>query len=275
MRRRPWAKRFEDRTKQSALLVLLFFASTSLSAAIVLAGGAIYVARWYDRQFDWRDDQYQVLEHLHAGFTRAKFVAALGTPVFDRRARGFREQTFRRREHWVQAVSDRSGVVVLYTVTACGSEFRPRFAIPGPNQVDGASVQLNGSTLDAVVHGHDEQLLRFDYFASGATANSRFQEIYAAGNPSNYKTFVWGLNDACGNWYDIYGSFFKSRLLPREALAGFKGALDDAPRWADRFRRRAMANTYGETAPDFELRSLHDAFQIGADRLLTRTTQGS
>lgn len=72
-----------------------------------------------------RDQEYEKLRSLHAGYTRAKFESVLGEPVFDREARNgkYREQTFRRREHWVQTISNRAGTVVLYAVTARAMNF--------------------------------------------------------------------------------------------------------------------------------------------------------
>lgn len=276
MATRDWAKRFEERTKSNPLLVLLFFLSTSLSAAIILAGAGITVYGWYEDHCKWRDREYKKLQSLHAGFTRKKFEAVLGEPVFDRRSDDgrYREQVFRRREHWVQTVSDPSGTVKLYAVTACGHDFRPKFEIPGAvnDPAKPARVKLQAARLASVIEGPRAQIIELDYFAPGATANARFYDAFYGGNPSSYKTFVWGVNDICPDWRSVSESAFDRGLLPLVPEAPiFRGALPKAPSWAKRFRRGMSVNTYAETAPLFQLKALPRPFQVGPDRILLRT----
>lgn len=291
MARESWAKRFEQRTRGNPLLVLLFFVSTSLSAVVVLASAAIWSVNWYEDRFDWRDREYSKLTSLHAGFTRKKFEAVLGEPAFDRQRRlrrrkavrdrrlftgpppagPYREQIFRLREHWVQAVSDRHGTVILYSVTACGKDFKPTFRVPGTDDRR-SLVQLNDSTFRSVVSDERFDPL-VDFFGSGATANSHFYDIFYGGNPSNYKTFIWGLNDVCPDWFEYYGSRWFISLLPRHDPPHYRGWLSRAPSWVKRLRQESIVNTYAETAPVVELDDLTGTFQVGADRILTRTTQ--
>lgn len=265
-------KRFEERTKSNIVLLLVTVAASLLSALLLFGSTGIGLVDWARRTLDWRDQEYEKLKSLHAGYTRAKFQSVLGEPVFDRRSRDgrFREQTFRRPEYCVQTVSTRSGMVVVYSITACGHHFRPTFNIPGGANRDepGAQVELNVSTLASVVRPRYEP--RLDYYGTAATGNSRFQEIFDAGNPSNYKTFVWGINDVCPDWFDEVYPTLTERA--GGAVLIFKGQLSGAPGWAGMVRNESAVNTDAETAPLFDLSQLHGAFQVGADRILTRTT---
>ena len=112
---------------------VLLAISALLSAGVVVAGAAIYVVDRYRDRYQWRDAEYAKLRSLHAGYTLERFEAVLGTPVFSRthsRSK-LREDSFRRRHYWVQAVSQEDGTVLLYSVTACDPAFQPDFDISG------------------------------------------------------------------------------------------------------------------------------------------------
>jgi hypothetical protein len=259
------------------MLVVLLSVAGVVSAVTIVAAAAISVYAWYERHYDWRDHAYHTLATLHAGYTREKFVDALGVPVFDRTSsrRHLREATFRGREYWVQIVSDRSGTVLMYSITSCADAFRPSFVIPGAASANKAvsGVTLNKSTFQSVL-GHGGGLgpyLPLDYYGSGATANSHFYDFFAGGNPSNYKTFGWGIDDVCPGWFTEYARLYKEHVLPANVAAAYKGRLGRAPTWVRRFRRELHVNTYVETAPNVSLDSIQRAFQVGADRILTRT----
>jgi len=266
----------EERGK--LFLAAVAVGTTLLSAALLVSSVGVSVDDWRKRTLDWRDQEYNKLRSLHAGYTRAKFESELGQPVFDRPTKNgkFREQTFRRREHWVQTISTEGGSVVLYTVTACGREFQPGFSISGASddEAEGkAYVTLNASKFDKVAP--DRSGLLLDYYGTAATSNSRFLEVLSSSNPSNYKTFAWGINDVCPGFYlEVYPAIYKKSRIPVEGFKTptYKGELTKAPRWVKRFRTGFAVNTYAETAPLFSLEELPNDFQVGADRILTRTT---
>lgn len=253
----------------------LLTAAGLLAAGLLILNSGIDVYRYTNGHLDWRDREYMRLQQLRAGFSREQFRAELGTPVFDRRGKSgrFREETYQRREHWVQTISNRGGTVELYAVTSCSSEFRPKFQIDDRSVVElqqssGASVEATG----------------YDYFPSGATANSRFHDVRYGANPGNYKTYVWGLNDVCPDWFAQFDQFYKQKLLSGTdrpfKLNDFSMTPDidsvgetRIPDWVTRFDKAMTVNTYAETSPHFSLWQLRGSrFQVGADRILTRTT---
>jgi hypothetical protein len=101
------------------------------------------------------------------------------------------------------------------------------------------------------------------YSQSAATANSWFVDEYYLGNPGNYKTYFVGINDACGYEFLDEALAFMSDDYWDKAFDPFDVAVSA-------FRERAVANTYGESGPFLD-EAARDAFQIGADRILTRT----
>ena len=249
----------------------------ALAAALAVAAVAVVLLSAGGDDEESREDVAEKLAALHAGFSRAIFRDELGAPVFDRRSpdRQLREETFRGREHWVQIVSARDGTVLLYSVTACGDDFKPRFAFPvaGPGGRSTASVTLNETAFDDVV---DEAALAkrlfISYSARGARANSKFYDVYAGTRDINFKTFIWGLNEVCPDWPKYYEELRARRVLPNEAGGFTGGRLKNGPSWA-RELRREIVNTYAETAPGIDIGLLRRGFDIGADRRLTRTTE--
>jgi hypothetical protein len=211
---------------------------------------------------DWRDAESSKLDQLKGGLSLQRFEDVLGTPLFVSRSRdgGFTQSLFRGRGYWVQAVSDSAGEVQLMAVTSCDDGFRPHFVgIPGARPAL-ATIVLNETRFDQT--GTTPTKVR--YFTSGATANSFYYDEYYLGNPGLYKTYFVGINDACPfanlNGADSLFVLKDYRDVP----------YDSSDTNVTTFRANAVANTYGETAAFADPAALK-SFQIGADRILTRT----
>lgn len=248
----------------------LLGAAALLSALIVVAGAAIYVGDRYKEKFRWRQAEYRKLQALHAGYSIDRFEAVLGTPVFSRKdpQTHLREDTFRRRDYWVQVVSRRDGTVTLYAVTSCDDNFRPEFRIPG---FSGGTVRvvLRQSPMAGVIPSRDAVSTRANYF-TGNTSNSYFYDEWYGGNPSDYKEYAWGVNDACAG-EDGLKRTYKQAGYPTLRAFPYRGLSENGGPSVVRFRRRAIINTYAETPPRVSLKYSHRSFQTGVDRILTRT----
>lgn len=279
--KKAWAdplQRFRARVNKMPKIVIGLGAF--VAAVVGLGAAAIYVYDFYEKHADWRDHEYDTLRSLHAGYTRKAFSAKLGQPVFDVRSDNgkFREETYRGRGYWVQAISDDSGTVVVYSVTACDERFKPTFH----NPATGEPVTLNKTLLDGP--GRHDDAAWLDYYLPGATGNAWVHDFYYGGNPGNYQTTVVGLNDACPDT-------FRKRVNGAAKAAGVKDRFylgyrskdvyaDQIPKAIRGARRRMVANLYGESAAkfgigaeDFQEEKLGRAFQIGSDRIRTRVTE--
>jgi hypothetical protein len=266
------------------LTVVLLFVAALISAGFVVGDAVTRFHGWFDHRFEWRDAEYRKLTSLQAGFTLAKFRAELGEPLFQRavsdtvpqpfarknRSRqGFTESTFRGRDYWVQTISAQGGTVLSYAVTSCDAQFRPTFTGP----FHSFSLTLNKSTFDDVVPWKRARGLLSTYFPSGATANSFFYDVMYGGNPLDYKSFAWGLDDACPGWFPYYESLYKRKLIPFGKGWSFHGSTRRGDGQVMRFRQTATINTYAETAPTaWHIDYAHSFFQIGVDRILIRPT---
>lgn len=251
--------------RSTPVVVLLVLAALVISSIITISGGAAWAVDQYTNHFRWREGEYDKLKALHAGFSIEKFTEVLGSPTFVTRSPdgSLTEGTFRGRDYWVQAVYDSSGLVKLFAITSCSAAFRPTFT----SYI--GKITLNESHMNETSTPPTRTL----YFLSGATANSYFFDEYAGENPSFYKTFLLGINDACpAVANDVYTMAEKGEIpfaSPRYNDVAFS-ATDEIVRT---FRERSVANTYAETAPGVALSEVGGPFQIGVNRILTRTVQ--
>jgi hypothetical protein len=205
------------------------------------------VVHWAEPGADWRQAQYRRLEGLKAGYTIAKFDEVLGTPVFSRPAGpGLTENTFQGPEFWVQAISDAHGTVTIYAVTSCSRDFNPRFVIPLSGHQT-ASVTLHRTVFAKVLPEGRQGGVMADYQGPGATNDVFFYDTWYGANPGFYKSFAWGINDACPGWNRE--GLALAHLFPAYRLNHFHGyVLGGGPSVA-RFRVSVPVNTYAETAP--------------------------
>lgn len=268
---RSRAHRLTDRLAGSPLGVVVksvLLVAAVVGALVVIADAGLGVRDRWQREFNWREPAYRKLTSLHAGFSIRRFEQVLGTPVFERVKGKFREQTFRGRDYWVQAVSNAQGSVFLYSVTSCDPEFRPTFKVTGlPRPVTLQKSTYSQATTDT------QSLHNIDFFASGGPGGSRFFETVAATNPSNYKSLGFGVSEACPGWFHEYLSPSFRALLPPIRRASYLGPLKGAPAWVVTFRRQRRVNTYAESAPNVRLEPSVTAFQLGPNRLLTQTVE--
>jgi hypothetical protein len=209
---------------------------------------------------DWRDAEYRKIGQLRAGLSLAWFEHLLGPPMFvtPSQDRMFTQYLYRGRDHWVQAIADNDGSVRLMTITSCDEQFRPTFAGELGSIPNMGGIILHQTRFDEVPASPPT---RVRYATSIATANSYYFDEYYLGNPGNYKTYFVGITDACP-W--LAPARTEIPLFER----GVEYAADDPDVIA--FRAEAIANTYGETDIFFQEEVLA-SFQIGADRILTRT----
>jgi hypothetical protein len=211
---------------------------------------------------DWREVEYAKLDQLRGGLSLDHFKSVLGTALFVTASNDGRyvEYLFQGRAYWVQAVADSAGSVALMSVTSCDQSFRPQL-----NRNQRSSSQFSVTLQKSAMSDVGATPSRLRYFVSAATANTYFYDEYYGGNPGNDKTYWFGINDACPSTYE----------LPRNAageIAFFGREVELSPDDPDvvAFRRSAIVNTYAESGV-FGGTEAADAFQVGADRILTRT----
>jgi hypothetical protein len=151
-----------------------------------------------------------------------------------------------------------------------------RPSVPAKLGVAGESnIPLNVSTFADITStsSREAEYTQVDYFPSGATPNSRFFESLGGGNPTDYKEFAWGIDDACPDWYTRYDRMYRRTELGGP-VRGYRGTVRRVPRRLIGLRKTQSVNTFAETAPFSDPRpfwGFESVFQVGVDRLLIRT----
>jgi hypothetical protein len=263
-------------------VVALMLAVAALVGAVVTINSTTRTTLgWYDRQFRWSDHVEESLEALRPNVTVHEFDRRLGDPrVVTRSESGLTSQRlYQGREYWVQAVADETGSILWFAVTVCSEELDPSWRVWNSRD---AYITLR--LHETAVVGSRLEPSGYVWNIPGATANEYIYAVYYGGNPTNYQTYAWGYNDACADGDGpIDGELSRAEsdamldhsssadepegeedygALPPEAVQELPDGLVSP-------FRRVRANTFaifGVIRPDQE-----PEFQIGADRILTRT----
>jgi hypothetical protein len=265
------AEKFERFTKRNLILVGVFFLASLITAIGSCITAVLGIRDWQRSNQDWRPAEYRKLTQLRAGQTFEKFKEALGAPSFRTRSpKGIISNVFHpRKEYWVDARVDESNTVLAYAVTSCSDRFNPyfRFRIGG----NWARVTLNEGSFFNVLAAAKASIndARLQVLTRTATAPEYAFAIYGSGNPTSYRTYGWGLNDACTPWMpkqvderlDRWGSWHKRH---NGDTWGSKLQAADY-----RLLKSTSPNTYVETAPFTGIGTLYPE-QIGVDRITIR-----
>jgi hypothetical protein len=223
-------------------------------------------------EFGWRPREERIINSLYPSVDINVFEDLLGKHLFIRVSEnGYVEYVFSRKGYWVQAITDKEGVVLLYAITVCDKTFTPTITnLPFDNPI-----QIGVTTYKQASGSY-----RYEphYFISGATANSYLIEQLYIGNPGLYQTIFWGYNDACQDHYleeliQKYGSDLIDDLSP---INGSSPNFNDPP--VDQFRTNSTFNTLAVTTPNLDVTNLDDimkVYQIGVDRIQIRILSGT
>jgi hypothetical protein len=165
------------------------------------------------------------------------------------------EYVFIDRDFYVHAVTDVENTVQVYSVTSRTRRFRPKFRPPGGSSETRAR-WLRNLGFHYRFRPQTEVTLCKTRFAALETPqaaagwvgahNWHYFEAFSYGNPGNYQTFVYSINDAG----PLVGH---PRMADMNDFAtGYPeaGANRDLNELAE-FRRNARINTYSVVGPDF------------------------
>ncbi|MFI0421342.1 ETEC_3214 domain-containing protein [Spongiactinospora sp. 9N601] len=236
------------------------------------------VREWYTETFNWRESEYAKLTGLQAGFSMEMFRKRLGDPIFrtivPESKRRLTQSTFAGRGYWAHIISDETDVVLAYSVTSCARDFQPTFTTKTSPP---STITLNKTPFPAIQVNAEATT---ESFIAGATANSYVYQFLYQGNPSGYKTYGWGLNDACP-WHpakgerDLLNDWTNWRISPEgEEFEQKEQKKDPGPKMRE-LLAASTVNTYMETSPyaggnDQAIKELYPA-QLGVDRVTVRT----
>jgi len=231
----------ETRNFGSRLVRSLLGTAGVLSSIAVITAWMYGADRIFRKDFGWRQTVVATVTGLHAGYSIQYFKSQLGVPVESHStSRGFKEDVFKGRGYWVEALTKGSSEVMFYSVTVCDPSIDPSFTMPNVG-----SVTLNHSSLASVTSS-----AQYYYWLEGlgGTDSPTMKEFDYGGLQGGFRVFMWGLSSACS---DSVGQML--RLQQRFANLG-PGPV--AKKELAEIRRHATANVYGETAPGIQITDL-------------------
>ena len=233
-----------DKLKASPAFILLGVFVVLLSSLITISSGVSLLINLYGSTIGRKRLLLRNLRRLSAGVNIGYFESILGPPAFAKTSEPRREYVFINRDFYVQAITDLEGAVIGFSLTTRRKHFNPGLTL-GPYSLtgEGRTIRL-GRTKFAEIDGFAKPsklscslgARRFDY-----------HEEFYFGNPGNYQSFIFAINDA--------GYRSHPYISPEWELS-----VDD-PR-VKAFRRDAIINTYTITAPHISAENL-GGFRLG------------
>ena len=207
---------------------------------------------------DGLDEPSQAVRSLAAGVQLTYFQERLGDPTFRTRGEASDEHIFVHDAFYVQAITDRSGTVTLYSVTTRAEDFDPVLDIDYGWPT--LKVTLGRDTFASV---GTEPVSRGGYLGA---RRFHYWESHYLGNPGLYQTYIVSLNDAgyMGARGDLVAAIGAlSVLKSEEELAA--AAEEEALELLDLFAAETVVNTYSVASVSFP-RERIQGMQFGPDK---------
>lgn len=230
----------------------------------------------YVNTFGQKAVAYQNISKLAAEEQIGYFNSALGQPVFKNAVGTLDEFIYVNKYFFVQALCDKGGRVVLYSITTRSKDFNPVFTRASYSGSQSSSkitkvdqkiiLGETSFTLAAYILGVPDGLKSF-----AGVRRYGYSEAYYFGNPGNYQYFIFSQNDAGVNINNTYldrqltiGLFDVSNMINPT-----KTTLTLSEKDISSYREKAIINTYTVTSPNFDIKSFND-IPIGVNGDQTR-----
>ncbi len=216
------------------------------------------LAKWHRATIGFKRVLRRQILQLSAGVNIAHFQAVLGPQMFARTISARREHVFVNKYSYIQAITDLDGSVTAFSVTTRKSNFNPILVL-GPFSITGEVLQIRlGKTKFAEI----ESFAKPGGIVSSLGARRiHYYEDYYFGNPGNYQTFIFGINDA---GYLDHG----------HPPTPYQPALSVKDAEVKEFRERSVINTYTITAPLLSAKDAGGGFWFGPDYDQVRIVEG-
>ena len=207
---------------------------------------------------DGLDEPLQAVGSLAAGVQLTYFQERLGDPTFRTPGEAFDEHIFVHDAFYVQAITDRSGTVTLYSVTTRAQDFNPVLDIHHGTPT--LKVTLGRDTFASVGTG---PVSRGGYLGA---RRFHYWESHYLGNPGLYQTYIVSLNDAgyMGARGDLVAAIGALSVLEsEEGLAA--ASAEEARELLGRFAAETVVNTYSVASDSFPSERLQ-CMRFGPDK---------
>ncbi len=207
---------------------------------------------------DGLDKPSQAVRSLAAGVQLTYFQERLGDPTFTTQGEEFDEHIFVHDAFYVQAITDPSGTVTLYSVTTRAEDFNPVL-----------DIDYGWPTLKVTLGRDTFASVGTEPGSRGGCVGARrfhYWESHYLGNPGLYQTYIVSLNDAgyMGAHGDLVAAIGAlSALKSEDGLA--TAAEEEASELLDRFAAETVVNTYSVASDSFPPERLR-CMRFGPDK---------
>jgi hypothetical protein len=247
--------------KESPAVILLGLVVVLLSALITITGGLSVLNTFYRSTVAYKRTLRRALArlsvHVHINYVRD----ILGSPALVNPRQDKCEYVFIKKYFYVQAIADTADRVLAFSVTTRSYRFNPSVRLGSYNLTfKMLHVRLGKtpfSALDSL--GYKPRSVFSEY----AARRYSYYEEYYFGNPGNYLTYVFCVNNAgCAPWprFGRWDTFPNGPRFPAFPNGG--NNIEDPEAVA--FRRKAVINTYTVMAGDL-VDLLQQGFSLGPE----------
>ena len=247
-------QRIVSKLENNYLFVIGWLIVGTVAIGITLSTPVSWLAIKYKETLGNIPMQYKKLESLSANVHISNFVNALGNPaiVNSIEKESLKDYVFVNKYYYVDVLTNEDGKVLSFAVTARDKQFKPAFELP-PISENGKPLKI---TLNVSTLGDISPLIEEGYGGSthptcttmfGVRRFWYFEGLYD-GNPDNYQSVYYGINDAGYLDMDLISD-----------LANKIGSMSsDCRAVPNEFRNGVRVNTFMITAP-FEFMALESS----------------
>lgn len=256
-----------ERSPTKLFIGLLVFL---ISSSMIIINGVGLAWNFYYQKIQWKQRSYELINSLAADVNIGYFESKLGKAAFLNVAEktNKKEYIFVNKNYYIDAITDKNGKVLMYSVTTRNINFNPtspdgKIVLGKSRFIDLANNDFFGEPIEIIswLGAHD----------------AFYMEGYYWGNPMNYQIYYYSNSDAGFNNYDDSDYVGNPNYFPGYIENGqpkmFAMLIDEevsgeGPEYKKsseimEFRKRntRIINTYTITAPFITVGEMADYFK--------------
>ncbi len=236
------------RAKKYPVIIIVGIVLIILSSIITISEGGSILLRYYQETVGYKHQLQEEIYKLSAETNIDYFKSILGGPVFvNGLSLDKREYIFVNQYFYAQVITDKEGKSLAYSITTRSKDFNPKITLlsggstyepsTGEEKSSELSIFLGKTNFSELDQLFGEPI----YFTYVGAHNFFYSEEYSFGNPGNYQSFIFSINES--GYLDIPeipDSFFE--FQPKQSISSSDHEVE-------RFRSGAEINTFTITAP--------------------------
>lgn len=199
------------------LIVTIWMIVVFISSTLTIVDGITFAKKTADQTFFHNETHYRMLNTVKVNTDISSFITIIGQPILKEKSESYVKYTFENHDFFLTALVDEQDRVVTFSVTSKKKSFKPSFELPG-YEANGylGKITLNetkfvdlypkieGPLSDSIQDESLKELAKHKFshqtspscFLHIGVRRFRYFEGSYLGNPSNYQTIYYGINDS-------------------------------------------------------------------------------